>query len=273
MVDYSETGLGKSTIYASDYDPALLQPITRSKARQQENSRELPFFGYDIWTAFEVSWLNTYGLPQVAIGEFTFPCTSRAIIESKSFKLYLNSFLQTVFQSKGEVTNTLVKDLSSSCGSTVDVALYELAEYSALRSISEPKGVCLDERQVKIDTYHPDKTLLICDSKRIATEMFYSHLLKTNCPVTHQPDWASVYIDYTGPAIDPDGLLKYIVSYREHQDFHEQCVEQIFADIILRCQPSVLSVNARYMRRGGLDINPFRSTSDAVPLNFRHVRQ
>ena len=103
--------------------------------------------------------------------------------------------------------------------------------------------------------------------------MFYSHLLKTNCPVTDQPDWASVYINYTGPAIDPDGLLKYIVSYREHQDFHEQCVEQIFADIILRCQPSVLSVNARYMRRGGLDINPFRSTSDAVPQNFRHVRQ
>ncbi len=273
MVDYSETALGKSTIYASDYDPALLQPITRSKARQQENSRELPFFGYDIWTAFEVSWLNTYGLPQVAIGEFRFPCNSHAIIESKSFKLYLNSFLQTVFQSKEELTNTLVTDLSSSCGSTVDVALYELAEYSALRSISEPKGVCLDERQVKIDTYHPDKTLLICDSKRISTEMFYSHLLKTNCPVTDQPDWASVYINYTGPAIDPDGLLKYIVSYREHQDFHEQCVEQIFADIILRCQPSALSVNARYMRRGGLDINPFRSTSDTFPPNFRHVRQ
>ena len=273
MVDYSDTGLGKDTSYAGLYDPNLLQPIARSRARQQDKAEALPFFGCDVWTAFEVSWLNINGLPQVAIGEFTFPCSSDAIIESKSFKLYLNSFLQTVFQSRGEVTNALVTDLSSSCGSPVDVVLYELAEYSALRSISEPLGYCLDGRQVKIDTYRPDNAFLICDLKRSTTETLYSHLLKTNCPVTNQPDWASVYISYTGPAIDPDGLLKYIVSYREHQDFHEQCVEQIFADIVLRCQPSVLSVNARYMRRGGLDINPFRSTSVTVPLNLRHVRQ
>jgi len=273
MVDYSETGLGRETTYSDLYDASLLQPIPRSKARQQERTGTLPFVGCDVWTAFEVSWLNAEGLPQVAIGEFSFPCTSDSIIESKSFKLYLNSIIQTPFESKQVVTELLTADLSSACGSTVNVVLYELAEYAGFCEITEPQGICLDQRSVSIDRYHPDSTLLSADVANHVTQTLYSHLLKTNCPVTDQPDWASVYITYSGSKIDADGLLKYIVSYRQHQDFHEQCVEQIFSDIMMRCNPSELSVYARYMRRGGLDINPFRSTSMISPPAFRHVRQ
>ena len=273
MVDYSETELGKETSYSDQYDATLLQPIARCKARQHSQNGDLPFVGCDVWTAFEVSWLNNAGLPQVAIGEFSFPCTSDSIIESKSFKLYLNSIIQTSFDAKQAVVELLTKDLSAACGALVDVVLYELAEYAGFCAISEPQGTCLDQRPVIIDSYHPDSNLLVANVEHHVTETLYSHLLKTNCPVTDQPDWASVYITYSGPKVDADGLLKYIVSYRQHQDFHEQCVEQIFNDIMLRCNPSELSVYARYMRRGGLDINPFRSTSRATPPALRHVRQ
>jgi 7-cyano-7-deazaguanine reductase len=273
MVDYSDTGLGKSTIYNNDYNPGLLQPIPREKARQIQYSKSLPFKGVDIWTAFEISWLNSNGLPQLAIGEFIFPCDSEAIIESKSFKLYLNSFIQTVQLSKDELVATLISDLSACCGATVDVVLLELSEYAGLRLISEPQGKCIDHRELTIKTYLPDSGLLSCDESFEVAETLYSHLLKTNCPVTDQPDWASIYVNYAGPKIDEDGLLRYIVSYRQHQDFHEQCVEQIFNDIKIHCKPEELSVYARYMRRGGLDINPFRSTSVSMPLSHRHVRQ
>ena len=273
MVDYSETGLGQETAYSDQYDASLLQPIARSKARQHAQGVSLPFVGCDVWTAFEVSWLNAEGLPQVAIGEFSFPCTSDSIIESKSFKLYLNSIMQTSYDSKHSVVELLTHDLSTACGAPVDVILYELAEYAGFYVISEPQGSCLDQRSVSIDCYHPDNTLLSASPENEVTETLYSHLLKTNCPVTDQPDWASLYITYSGPQIDADGLLKYIVSYRQHQDFHEQCVEQIFSDIMLRCNPSELSVYARYMRRGGLDINPFRSTSRTTPPALRQVRQ
>jgi 7-cyano-7-deazaguanine reductase len=167
----------------------------------------------------------------------------------------------------------LTVDLSDACGENVGVVLYELSEYSGFHAISEPQGICLDQRGVSIDTYEPDNKFLIADKREVITETLYSHLLKTNCPVTDQPDWASVYVSYSGPRIDKDGLLKYIVSYRQHQDFHEQCVEQIFTDIIQCCSPSELSVYARYMRRGGLDINPFRSTTSTVPPVWRQVRQ
>ena len=274
MSDYTFTELGKETRYSDSYDPNLLCPIPRVKARQSEQSPEaLPFTGVDVWTAYELSWLNLDGLPQIAIVEFIVPCDSDSIVESKSFKLYLNTFIQTKFSSMEEVEFHLVKDLSAATGAIVEVTLYELGEYQGIQPISEPQGVCIDRQPVVIDSYTPDASLLTTEANGSVNETLYSHLLKTNCPVTDQPDWASIYIFYQGKKIDQAGLLKYIVSYRQHQDFHEQCVEQIFLDIMSACSPTQLSVYARYMRRGGLDINPFRSTHSLRPPLFRQVRQ
>jgi 7-cyano-7-deazaguanine reductase len=171
------------------------------------------------------------------------------------------------------VHSNLVKDLSAATGATVEVTLYEISEYQGIQPIGEPQGYCIDRQPIVIDTYIPDSTLLTIETDTQVNETLYSHLLKTNCPVTDQPDWASIYIFYKGAKIDQAGLLKYIVSYRQHQDFHEQCVEQIFIDIMSACSPTELSVYARYMRRGGLDINPFRSTHSLRPPLFRQVRQ
>ena len=280
MASYAaDSELGKDTVYSDQYDASLLCPIPRSKARglagvQEQHARSaLPFIGVDLWTAFEISWLNTDGLPQIAIGEFVFPCTSHAIVESKSFKLYLNSFIQTQYGSMHEVTEILAADLSAVTNSRVDVVLYDIGEYNGFKPISEPEGLCVDKQRLAVDTYQPEPSFLAANSKSVVTETLFSHLLKTNCPVTDQPDWASVYVSYTGPAIDRAGLLKYIVSFRRHQDFHEQCVEKIFTDILERCGPTELSVYARYMRRGGLDINPYRSTVHSIPPNYRQVRQ
>ena len=277
MVDHSDTGLGKQTVYADQYDASLLFPIARAKARQNDGA--LAFVGMDLWTAFEISWLNPDGLPQMVIGEFLFPCTSASIVESKSFKLYLNSFIQTQFESRQQVAEILIADLTAAVAAKVEVTLYELGEYNGFHPISEPNGICVDQQAVVIDCYQPDASLLSArveseaESAADVSEILYSHLLKTNCPVTDQPDWASVYIEYRGAPIDRAGLLKYIVSFRQHQDFHEQCVEKIFSDIMQRCKPAELSVYARYMRRGGLDINPYRSTQQSMPPSYRQVRQ
>lgn len=273
MSDYKFTELGKETSYSQSYDPRLLCPIARVTARHSQSEVNLNFKGVDLWTAYELSWLNLDGLPQVAIAEFMVPCDSESIIESKSFKLYLNSFIQTSFANMESVQHQLVKDLSSAAGAMIEVILYEIAEYQAMQPISEPQGNCIDRQPTVINSYDPDASLLQAKSATLVEETLYSHLLKTNCPVTNQPDWASIYVFYKGPKIDPEGLLKYIVSYRNHQDFHEQCVEQIFLDITAACSPSQLSVYARYMRRGGLDINPFRSTHLLRPPLFRQVRQ
>ena len=274
MSDYTFTELGKDTSYSDSYDSSLLCPIPRVKARQfNDQSKPLPFIGVDVWTAYELSWLNLDGLPQIAIVEFMVPCDSQSIVESKSFKLYLNSFIQTQFFSMEAVEHQLVVDLSAATGAVVEVTLYEISEYQGIQPIGEPQGLCVDRQPLVIDTYSPDASLLRLESDTQVVETLYSHLLKTNCPVTDQPDWASVYIFYKGAKIDQAGLLKYIVSYRQHQDFHEQCVEQIFTDIMSACSPSELSVYARYMRRGGLDINPFRSTHMLRPPLFRQVRQ
>lgn len=272
MSDYRFTELGKETRYSDFYDPSLLCPIPRVKARQSKD-KALPFVGIDLWTAYELSWLNLDGLPQMAIVEFMIPCDSESIVESKSFKLYLNSFIQTQFASMEAIHSQLVKDLSAATGAVVNVVLYEISEYQGIQPVSEPKGLCIDRQSLVIDTYSPDPTLLATESNKQVSETLYSHLLKTNCPVTDQPDWASIYIFYKGSKIDRAGLLKYIVSYRQHQDFHEQCVEQIFVDIMSACSPAELSVYARYLRRGGLDINPFRSNHCTHPPLFRHVRQ
>ena len=274
MKNYDETELGKETTYIENYDPNLLCPISRKKARENAIPSEIQFYGIDRWTAYELSWLSLSGLPRVAIGTFNFPCDSTNVVESKSFKLYLNSFIQTKFASKHDVLNTIVKDLTDICGATVSVDIYNLDEYQEKIKISEPRAICIDESNKVFTQYQPDHSLLKIEEDKEISELLYSNLLKTNCPVTNQPDWASVYVDYTGPKIDRESLLEYIVSYRLHQDFHEICVEKIFCDLYKLSQPKHLSVCAKYMRRGGLDINPYRSTSKKNDFRkARHVRQ
>ena len=218
MADYRDTELGRETVYSDQYDASLLYPIPRKKARDGVGDSTL-FTGVDLWTAFEISWLNQHGLPQVAIGEFIFPCTSEAIVESKSFKLYLNSFNQSRFSSMEEVSQVLYTDLSAASGSTVEVILYEIEEYNGFKPIAEPDAICLDKRPVAIECYEPDCSTLQSDRAVQADETLCSHLLRTNCPVTDQPDWASIYISYKGPQIDRDGLLKYIVSFIDRCNF------------------------------------------------------
>lgn len=265
--------LGQQTLYVSQYDAHLLFPIARAESRAELGiSTTLPFLGCDIWTGYELSWLNDKGKPQVAVAEFSVPCDSPAIIESKSFKLYLNSFNQTRFASLGAVKDCLEKDLAKAAGAKVVVSLCGL-DKSALLIDTTFDGESIDELDVEIDTYHPEPGFLSCGDEDVH-ETLYSDLLKSNCPVTGQPDWASLIVEYRGKKIDREGLLRYVVSFREHQDFHENCVERIFMDITTRCQPAFLSVYARYTRRGGLDINPFRSSDEvAVPGVGRLLRQ
>ncbi|MBL4288135.1 NADPH-dependent 7-cyano-7-deazaguanine reductase QueF [Vibrio fluvialis] len=264
--------LGKKTEYANQYDPSLLQPVPRSLNRNDLNlGNELPFLGCDIWTLYELSWLNDKGLPQVAIGEIAIPATSANLIESKSFKLYLNSFNQTRFADWAEVQACLQKDLSACAGESVQVEVKSLAAYTA-QPIVTMQGECIDDQDIEISSYDFDDTLLAeASSDEIVEETLHSHLLKSNCLITNQPDWGSVEIAYRGPKIDREALLRYIVSFREHNEFHEQCVERIFTDISRYCHPEHLTVLARYTRRGGLDINPFRSSHQAAPANNQRM--
>ncbi|EKO3388884.1 NADPH-dependent 7-cyano-7-deazaguanine reductase QueF [Vibrio fluvialis] len=264
--------LGKKTEYANQYDPSLLQPVPRSLNRNDLNlGDELPFLGCDIWTLYELSWLNDKGLPQVAIGEVAIPATSANLIESKSFKLYLNSFNQTRFADWAEVQACLQKDLSACAGESVQVEVKSLATYTA-QPIVTMQGECIDDQDIEISSYDFDDTLLAeASSDEIVEETLHSHLLKSNCLITNQPDWGSVEIAYRGPKIDREALLRYIVSFREHNEFHEQCVERIFTDISRYCHPEHLTVLARYTRRGGLDINPFRSSHQAAPANNQRM--
>lgn len=255
--------LGQSSEYKTQYDPALLFPIARRESRASLGigDQALPFFGVDVWTGYEISWLNPKGKPCVAVAEFYIPCASPCIIESKSFKLYLNSFNQTVLADTAELTLRLVQDLSRAAGAEVRVELYSLSDTDCvLGRVSPLAGVCVDDEDAVIDSYSPDANCLKV-GEAVVEETLYSHLLKTNCPVTGQPDWATLVISYRGRKIDRAGLLKFVVSYREHQDFHEHCVESIYMAIAARCAPETLTVYARYTRRGGLDINPLRSNS------------
>lgn len=276
MTEHFITGhgpLGEQTHYVSRYDPEQLFPIRRAETRASLGIRpgDLPFYGVDFWTGYEVSWLDERGKPQVALARFQIPCDSECLVESKSFKLYLNSFNQSVFARIEEVHDCLVQDLSRAAGATVGVELTPLAR--ARLAVQEPAGDCLDDLPVTIEHYHPAPENLSAP-KPIVSETLYSNLLKSNCPVTGQPDWATVEIRYRGPGIDREGLLRYIVSFREHQDFHEHCVERMFLDISERCRPEFLQVYARYTRRGGLDINPLRcSEALDTPLFQRLIRQ
>ncbi|MGF1747508.1 NADPH-dependent 7-cyano-7-deazaguanine reductase QueF [Vibrio cionasavignyae] len=267
--------LGQKTDYANQYDPSLLQPVPRSLNRDDlELGNELPFKGCDIWTLYEISWLNNKGLPQVAIGEAYIPATSTNLIESKSFKLYLNSYNQTRFASWDDVQRSIQSDLSNCAGEEVTLKLIPVKDYEQ-SVIVGMAGDCIDEQDIEINSYEFDANLLQhATSDVIVEEALHSHLLKSNCLITNQPDWGSVEIQYHGPKIDREALLRYLVSFREHNEFHEQCVERIYTDIMSYCRPSTLTVYARYTRRGGLDINPYRSSSQSSPEhNARMARQ
>lgn len=267
--------LGQQTQYISAYSPELLFPIARQQSRQILSllPDALPFFGMDLWTGYELSWLDERGKPVVAVVEFQIPCVSEFIVESKSFKLYLNSFNQSSFSSAEKVQTILTNDISNVVGVPITVRL-EVLPAQMLKNINNMEGVCLDDLPVEVDIYTPEPGLLKVDAKQTVEERLFSHLFKSNCPVTGQPDWASVQICYAGPKIEHESLLRYIVSFREHQDFHEHCVERMFVDILARCKPKSLSIYARYTRRGGLDINPFRTTeSDVLPPAIRLIRQ
>jgi 7-cyano-7-deazaguanine reductase len=281
MNPITHSPLGQSTVYADQYDASLLFPIARAPQRLALGLADtLPFLGADLWTAFELSWLNLRGKPQVALAHITVPCESVNIIESKSLKLYLGGFSNTRFADVAEVLARLRADLTEAAWrgavvqSGVGVKLIP-AEAFDREPLFELNGLSLDRLDLDCDQYQPAPELLTAATDEApVSEVLTSKLLKSNCPVTGQPDWASVQVSYFGPQIDQAGLLRYIVSFRNHQGFHEDCVERMFMDIQTRCQTHKLAVYARYTRRGGLDINPFRSSfPQALPPNVRTARQ
>ncbi|MGO2880794.1 MULTISPECIES: NADPH-dependent 7-cyano-7-deazaguanine reductase QueF [Halomonas] len=265
--------LGRESAYPEQYDAGLLFPIPRAANRAPLGIEEgkLPFVGEDEWHAFEVSWLNARGKPIVAVVRFRLPAESPSLIESKSWKLYLNSFNQTRMESREEVLETLQRDLSAVAGASVSVEL--LGVEDAELAPQPLPGDCLDELDIEVSDYTPSAAHLAV-SDEVVEETLHSHLLKSNCPVTGQPDWGSVMIRYKGPKLDREGLLRYLIGYRQHQDFHEHCVEHIFTDLMQHAQPTELLVLARYVRRGGLDISPWRATPGlAPPSPLRLARQ
>lgn len=267
--------LGKSSEYIATYTPSLLFPIPRAAkwAELGLTAQTLPYKGVDFWNCYELSWLLPSGKPVVAIAEFSIPADSPNIIESKSFKLYLNSLNQTAFDGAALVQATLEKDLSAAAGKPVGVRIRNLAEIEE-EGVAVLPGMCIDELDIIVSSYdQPQPELLRCDDSQVIEEAVHSHLLKSNCPVTSQPDWGSVVVEYRGAALDHASLLAYIVSFRQHSDFHEQCVERIFLDLQRLLKPEKLTVYARYVRRGGLDINPYRSTEVLDVANRRLARQ
>ena len=267
--------LGQNTEYKSQYDASLLQPVPRRLNREGLGIVEQQPFnqGADVWTCYELSWLNPHGLPQVAIADVEIDFKSENLIESKSFKLYLNSFNQTKFASIEEVEQTITRDLSQCASGQVSVKIHKLADYTN-QLIVNFAGECIDEQEIQIESYtFSNQYLENIAEDEIVEETLVSHLLKSNCLITSQPDWGSVQIHYVGKRLNREKLLRYLVSFREHNEFHEQCVERIFTDLMQFAKPEKLTVYARYTRRGGLDINPFRSNFERVPVNLRMARQ
>jgi 7-cyano-7-deazaguanine reductase len=256
--------LGKNTPVVDEYSPELLFPIPRAEARSQLGlEQQLPFHGTDLWHAYELSWLDAGGKPEVRVGRFMVPATSPCMVESKSLKLYLNSLNSTRFDSEKQARDTIVSDVSKVAGAEVSLELYQPGD--TLLAGSELPGDCLDGLDVTVEEAGPDVAILQ-QEEGVVREQLYSHLLRSLCPVTGQPDWASIWISYRGPRINRQSLLRYIISFRHHQEFHEQCVERMFVDIHSRFAPETLHLQAFYTRRGGMDINPFRSTDpQALP--------
>ena len=274
----ADAPLGKTSENPNAYSPEILFPIPRSENRLTlglADSTKLPFFGVDIWNAYEISWLALTGKPEVAIAQIQTPAESPFIFESKSLKLYLNSLNHSRFASIEEVQSIITEDLSKAAGAKVSVKLSGAELWSTLK-FKEFEGKLLDRLNLEIDpNLGPDKSWLSAkEDESPVEETLISNLLRSNCPVTGQPDWASVQIHYVGPEINEEGLLRYLIAFRQHQEFHEHCVEKIFCDIKTMCKPSKLSVYARYTRRGGIDINPFRTDFNAPwPENIRQARQ
>ena len=277
-----QSQLGKPVPYRDEYDACLLYPIPRAPKREEIGiTGALPFSGADLWTAFELSWLTPRGKPQVAIAHVTVPCETPNIVESKSFKLYVNSFTSTRFASADEVRDRIRADVSEAvwrgAGSPASVGVrLVLPDQFDAEPVRELDGLSLDRLDVECTQYTPAPELLksAAAGEQPVHETLVSNLLKSNCLVTGQPDWGGVQIRYSGPQIDQGSLLQYLVSFRNHNEFHEQCVERIFMDVWTRCKPTKLVVYARYTRRGGLDINPFRSSHPVpAPKNVRTARQ
>lgn len=267
--------LGRTSVYADRYDASLLCGIPRASGRAPlglDAAAVLPFSGDDVWNAYELSWLDAHGRPRVAVAQFVVPCNSPNIIESKSLKLYLNSLNMTSYPDPQRLAATLRADLSACAGAAVEVAVLDRSQWPATTA---PEGVCIDDVPLTGTlVYQPDPDLLRCGpAATTVDETLCSHLLRSRCPVTSQPDWASLVIAYHGQAIDRAGLLAYLVSYRDHQGFHEQCIERIFMDLMARCKPESLSVTGYFLRRGGIDINPRRSHNRALPPWRRWTRQ
>lgn len=258
--------LGAATDYPQTYDPHQLFPIARP-------ARIAGMYGFDVWNAYELSWLEPSGKPVVALGRFTFPCQSPCILESKSLKLYCNSLNFHVFSSWAEAQSTMKKDLSKACGAPVEVALMAMQHGEQL---IEPEGLCVDDLPATGFSYEPDSSLLKLKS-HAGSQKLFSRLLRSNCPVTNQPDWGTICVSLDGATLDPESFLRLIVSYRKHQDFHEACCERIFSAISALCPEAAVQVSAHYTRRGGLDINPFRTNRllNKTPegLVKRHTRQ
>ena len=270
----NKTPLGEPTDYPAEYSPQVLFAVPRMEARKALGlGAELPFHGEDVWNAWELTWLELSGKPHVATAVITVPADSLNIVESKSLKLYLNSLAMSRYASIDEVAAIISRDLSGITGSEVDISILPANEPSTTRIASLP-GDCIDDLDVQIDaTTDVDAKMLRTAGEDSIEEELHSHLLRSNCPVTHQPDMGSVLVRYRGSAIDRESLLRYIVSFRQHNDFHEACVERMFLDIKARCSPEKLTVYARYNRRGGLDINPFRSDFETTADNLRLWRQ
>jgi 7-cyano-7-deazaguanine reductase len=280
-----QSQLGQASAYVDHYDAALLFPIARQTKRDEIGiTHALPFMGADLWTAYELSWLNARGKPQVAICYITVPCETPNIVESKSVKLYLNSFNNTPFEGldHGEqaVREAIALDIGAAAWAKprgeakVGVRLVTQEQF-AQEKLQELGGLPLDRLDIACTHYTPAPELLAAAfDEQPVSEVLVSHLLKSNCLVTNQPDWGSVQISYSGPQIDQETLLQYIVSFRNHNEFHEQCVERIFMDVWKRCKPTKLAVFARYTRRGGVEINPFRTSyPQALPSLGRLARQ
>ena len=263
--DLDASPLGHATTYAERYDPGLLFAVERAPQRAALGfGATLPFRGVDRWTAYELSWLASAGKPQIAIATFAVPAASPRLVESKSVKLYLTAMNMSRFESDGDVAATLARDLSSATGGTVRVMLTMPGDFAALPH-GEPAGECLDGLPIAFDRYAVDPDALSADGATV-DESLFTRLFRSVCPVTGQPDYASVELAYRGARIERDGLLRYLVSFRSHPGFHEHCVERIFADLWRRCRPERLSVHARFTRRGGIDINPWRTSGDEPPL-------
>jgi 7-cyano-7-deazaguanine reductase len=272
----SQPPLGQTSFYPAAYDSGLLFSMPRAEQRNTLGiTATLPFFGMDIWNAYEMSWLNLRGKPQVGIATVQVPADSPHIVESKSMKLYMNSLNQSRMAGPEAVQSLLQADLSAAFGAPVQVALNTSESFNQTL-MGELDGLLLDRLDIEVNDYQPNPVLLKANTKAPPVqETLVSHLLKSNCPVTNQPDWASIQIRYTGPAIDQAALLTYLIGFRQHQEFHEHCVERIFMDVLTTCKPAKLMVLARYTRRGGIDINPWRSnfSLSKMPLNARNARQ